>query len=133
MTPTPQAAQVSTIVPILTVDDLQASIAFYEVLGFAVDERWEERGTLLGVMVRAGAMRLGLIQDDWKKGRDRKKGVGVRLSIATTRAEVDEMARRAKSAGIPLTSEPQDSEEGRSFELVDPTGFPLTVFSEASR
>jgi predicted lactoylglutathione lyase len=130
---TQPAAPVSTIVPILTVDDLQKSITFYEALGFAVDERWEEQGTLLGVMVRAGAMRLGLNQDDWKKGRDRKKGVGLRLSIATTRAEVDEMARRAKSAGITLKSEPQDSEEGRSFELVDPSGFPLTVFSEASR
>jgi predicted lactoylglutathione lyase len=130
---TQPAAPVSTIVPILTVDDLQKSITFYEALGFAVDERWEEQGTLLGVMVRAGAMRLGLNQDDWKKGRDRQKGVGLRLSIATTRAEVDEMARRAKSAGITLKSEPQDSEEGRSFELVDPSGFPLTVFSEASR
>lgn len=105
----------------------------YEAPGFAVDERWEEQGTLLGVMVRAGAMRLGLNQDDWKKGRDRKKGVGVRLSIATTRAEVDEMARHAKSAGIALTSEPHDSAEGRSFELVDPTGFPLTVFSDEAR
>ena len=133
MTTTPQAAQVSTIVPILTVDDLQKSIAFYEGLGFAVDERWEEQGTLLGVMVRAGAMRLGLNQDDWKKGRDRRKGVGVRLSIATTRAGVDEMARRAKSAGIALTSEPHDSAEGRSFALVDPTGFPLTVFSDEAR
>jgi predicted lactoylglutathione lyase len=131
VTTTPQPAQV--IVPILTVDDLQKSIAFYEGLGFAVDERWEVQGTLLGVMVRAGAMRLGLNQDDWKKGRDRQKGIGLRLSIATTRAEVDEMARRAKSAGITLESEPRDSEEGRSFELVDPSGFLLTVFSEASR
>jgi predicted lactoylglutathione lyase len=74
---TQPAAPVSTIVPILTVDDLQKSITFYEALGFAVDERWEEQGTLLGVMVRAGAMRLGLNQDDWKKGRDRQKGVGL--------------------------------------------------------
>ena len=39
----------------------------------------------------------------------------------------------AKSAGIALTSEPHDSAEGRSFELVDPTGFPLTVFSDEAR
>jgi predicted lactoylglutathione lyase len=125
-----QAAQVSTIVPILTVDDLPRSIAFYEALGFSVEDRWEDQGTLLGVMVRAGGMRLGLNQDDWKKGRDRKKGVGVRLAIATTRAEVDALASRAKSAGVTLKSEPHDSEEGRSFELVDPSGFLLTVFSD---
>jgi predicted lactoylglutathione lyase len=34
----------------LTVDDLQKSPTFYEALAFAVGERWEDRGTLLGVM-----------------------------------------------------------------------------------
>ena len=47
----------------LTVDDLQKSIAFYEALGFAVDERWEDNGTLLGVMMRAGKTQIGLTQD----------------------------------------------------------------------
>jgi catechol 2,3-dioxygenase-like lactoylglutathione lyase family enzyme len=79
--PTTEAVQISAIVPTLTVDDLQKSIAFYEALGFAIDERWEEKGTLLGVMLRAGKTEIGLNQDDWKKGRDRKKGLGVRLSI----------------------------------------------------
>ena len=37
--------------------------------GFAIEERWEENGTLLGVMLRAGRTRIGLNQDDWKKGR----------------------------------------------------------------
>ena len=44
---TPEAVQISAIVPTLTVDDLQKSITFYEALGFAIDERWEEKGTLL--------------------------------------------------------------------------------------
>ena len=82
---TQEAVQISGIVPSLTVDDLQKSISFYEALGFAIDERWEEKGTLLGVMMRAGSTQIGLNQDDWKKGRDREKGIGVRLSIATTR------------------------------------------------
>ena len=127
-----QAAQISAIVPILTVDDLQGSISFYEALGFAIDEQWEENGTLLGVMLRAGRTQIGLNQDDWKKGRDRKKGAGVRLSISTTRADVDEIARRARSAGITLKSDPHDTEwNSRAFEVVDPTGFLLTIFSEA--
>jgi catechol 2,3-dioxygenase-like lactoylglutathione lyase family enzyme len=45
---TREAVQINAIVPTLTVDDLQKSIAFYEALGFAIDERWEEQGTLLG-------------------------------------------------------------------------------------
>jgi len=129
---TQEAVQISTIVPTLTVDDLQKSIAFYEALGFTIDERWEDKGTLLGVMMRSGTSQLGLNQDDWKKGRDRKKGMGVRISLSTTR-NVDEIAKRAKSAGITLTSEPHDTEwESRAFEVVDPTGFLLTVFSETA-
>jgi uncharacterized glyoxalase superfamily protein PhnB len=130
---TQEAVQISAIVPSLTVDDLQKSIAFYEALGFTVDDRWEDKGTLLGVMMSAGTTELGLSQDDWKKGRDRKKGIGVRLSISTTRANVDELAKRAKSAGITLKSEPHDTEwNTRGFEVTDPSGFLLTIYSETS-
>jgi catechol 2,3-dioxygenase-like lactoylglutathione lyase family enzyme len=127
---TQEALQVSTFQPILTVDDLQKSITFYEGLGFVVDERWEEAGTLFGVMMRAGKNQIGLNQDDWKKGRDRTKGVGMRLFISTTQ-NVDDIARRAKSAGIRLASEPHDTEwKTRAFEVTDPSGFLLTIGSE---
>ena len=130
MATTQQAVQISAIVPTLTVDDLQKSITFYEALGFAIDERWEEKGTLLGVMLRAGRTQIGLNQDDWKKGRDRKKGIGVRLSLSTPQ-NVGEIARRAKSAGITLKSEPHDTEwQSRAFEVSDPSGFLLTIYSE---
>jgi uncharacterized glyoxalase superfamily protein PhnB len=129
---TPEAVQISAIVPTLTVDDLQQSVTFYEALGFAISERWEEDGTLLGVMMRAGKSQIGLNQDDWKKGRDRRKGIGVRLSLSTS-GSVDEIAKRAKNAGITLTSEPHDTEwKSRAFEVNDPSGFLLTIFSEAS-
>jgi uncharacterized glyoxalase superfamily protein PhnB len=112
---------------------LQKSIAFYEAFSFTIDERWEEKGTLLGVMLRAGRTRIGLNQDDWKKGRDRQKGSGVRLSIATTRAHVDELARRVRNAGVTLKSEPHDTEwNSRAFEVSDPSGYLLTIFSEES-
>jgi uncharacterized protein len=129
---TQEVGQITGIVPTLTVDDLQKSITFYEALGFTIDERWEDKGTLLGVMLRAGRTQIGLNQDDWKKGRDRTKGVGVRLSISTARSHVDELATRARNAGITLTSEPRDTEwNSRAFELRDPSGFLLTIFSEA--
>jgi uncharacterized glyoxalase superfamily protein PhnB len=127
---TQEALQVTSIVPIFTVDDLQKSIAFYEALGFTVDERWEDNGTLLGVMVRAGKTQIGLNQDDWKKGRDRKKGLGMRMFLATTQ-NVDEIAARARSAGIKLESEPHDTEwKSRALEVTDPSGFLLTISSE---
>ena len=132
MATTQEAVHISTIIPTLTVDDLQKSITFYEALGFVIDERWEDKGALIGVMMRAGKSQIGLNQDDWKKGRDRTKGIGVRVSIATT-GSVDEIAKRAKNAGITLKSEPRDTEwNSRAFELIDPSGFLLTIFSEAS-
>jgi len=116
--------------PGFTVDDLQKSITFYEALGFMIDERWEDNGKLLGVMMRAGRSQIGLNQDDWKKGRDRKKGIGVRLFISTTQ-NVDEIAVQARDAGIRLTSEPHDTEfKSRAFEVTDPSGFLLTISSE---
>ena len=125
-----ETLQISSIVPNFTVDDLQKSIAFYEGLGFVIDEKWEEEGALLGVMLRAGKNRIGLSQDDWKKGRDRKKGIGMRTFIATTQ-KVDEIAARAKQAGIKLDSEPHDTEwKSRAFEVTDPSGFKLTISNE---
>ncbi len=128
---TRDAVAISAIVPTLTVDDLPKSISFYEALGFAVDERWEDKGTLLGVMMRAGTLQIGLNQDDWKKGRDRQKGIGVRVSFATTRDNVDQLATRVRNAGIALKSEPRDTEwNSRAFEVADPSGYLLTIFSE---
>jgi uncharacterized glyoxalase superfamily protein PhnB len=132
VTTTQQTLQVTGITPIITVDDLQTSIAFYEALGFIVGERWEDNGALLGVMLGAGKTQIGLNQDDWKKGRDRKKGVGMRLFLGTTQ-NVDEIAARAKSAGIRLQSEPHDTEwKSRAFEVTDPSGFILTIGSETT-
>ncbi len=98
-------------------------------LGFGVEERWEDNGVLEGVMLRAGEARIGLSQDDWKKGRDRKKGVGIRLFIDTTQ-DIDAIAKRAKAAGIKLDSEPHDTEWGtRAFEITEPSGFLVTIGS----
>jgi uncharacterized glyoxalase superfamily protein PhnB len=130
MATTQEALQVSSIVPNFTVDDLNRSITFYEGLGFVIDERWEENGQLLGVMLRAGKSQIGLSQDDWKKGRNRQKGVGMRIFIGTTQ-NVDDIAARAKAAGIKLTVEPHDTEwKTRAFVVTDPSGFLLTIGSE---
>ena len=124
------ALQAKTVMPNLTVDDIQASIRFFEGLGFAIDQRWEEKGVLNGVMLRAGNFQLGLSQDDWKKGRDRQKGVGMRLYIETTQ-NIDDLAARAKRAGVALTAEPQNNEWGRSFDVTEPSGFKITIGSPA--
>jgi uncharacterized glyoxalase superfamily protein PhnB len=128
--PTATALNAKSIMPGLTVDDIDKSIAFYEALGFSVSDRWEENGKLLGVMMQAGQHQLGLNQDDWKKGRDRQKGIGTRLNIETTQ-NIDDIAARARAAGVKLDVEPFDTPyKTRQFELTDPSGFKLTVSSE---
>ena len=118
-----------SLMPSLTVDDLERSISFFSGLGFEVEDRWEQDGKLLGVMLKGGALRLGLSQDDFKKGRDRVKGVGMRLYIEAD-DNIDEVAARAKSAGVTLASEPADTEWGtRAFDVKEPSGFLITISS----
>ena len=112
MTTTQDALQISAIVPILTVDDPQKSLAFYEALGFTVDERWEDNGQLLGVMLRAGKNQIGLSQDDWKKGRDRKKGIGVRLFCRRRRTST--RSRREPRARASSSSRSRTTPSGRA-------------------
>jgi uncharacterized glyoxalase superfamily protein PhnB len=130
-TTTETPLQVKTLSPNFTVNDLQKSISFFEGLGFAVDERWEDKGVLMGVSLRAGNAEIGLSQDDWKKGRDRQKGVGSRFMLNTTQ-DIDQLAARIKKAGIRLDTEPHDTEwgSGRAFEVTEPSGFKLTIYSE---
>jgi uncharacterized glyoxalase superfamily protein PhnB len=122
--------QAKTLSPALTVNDLQKSVAFFEGLGFGIEERWEEKGVLLGVTMRAGEARINLSQDDWKKGRDRQKGVGTRIFVSTTQ-DIDKLAADAKKAGIALDAEPHDTPWGsRAFEATEPSGFRLTISTE---
>ena len=126
-TATEQNLKAKTLSTRLTVDDIQKSIAFFEGLGFTVSDRWENGGALNGVMLHAGDVELGLMQDDWQKGRERQKGVGMRLYVNTTQ-DIDAIAARAKSNGVRLDSAPHDTEWGmRVFEVTEPSGFKLTV------
>ena len=121
------------VMPSLSVNRLQDSLNFFGGLGFEVEDKWEENGALTGAMLKAGDARLGLSQDDGKKGRDRMKGVGMRLYIEA-KDDIDDIASRAKAAGITLKSEPHDTEWGsRAFEVEEPSGFLLTISSPTSR
>lgn len=124
----PQTLRLRAFQPSFTVGDLERSIRFYTAaLGFIVGERWHRDGVLRGVMLKAGACELALSQDDWAKGRDRKKGDGVRIWCQTTQ-DIDALAARIKAAGSSLTEEPTtQSWGGRSLSVDDPDGFHLTI------
>ena len=124
--------QGTSVMPSLTVNDLQRSLEFFAALGFEVEDRWEDNGVMLGAMLKAGNARLGLSQDDGKKGRDRVKGVGMRIYIEAA-DNIDEVAARAKAAGVTLQREPHDTDWGsRAFEVTEQSGFVLTIGSPAA-
>lgn len=128
-TATESALKAKTLSTALTVNDIQQSIHFFEGLGFTIGERWEQDGKLAGAMMNAGDAEIGVMQDDWKKGRDRQKGVGMRLFIRTTQ-NIDEVAARAKQNGVKIDTEPHDTEWGsRAFEVTEPSGFKITILS----
>ena len=114
--------------PSFTVNDLDRSLGWYrDVVGFAVDERWEQDGKLMGVSLKAGKVVFMIGQDDWKKGRDRKKGEGFRL-YCETKQDVDTLAKGIVARGGILESGPQDQPWGtRDFTLSDPDGFKITI------
>jgi uncharacterized glyoxalase superfamily protein PhnB len=120
--------QARGVSPSLTVSDIHRSIRFYrDGLGFSTGEEWKDGDELMSVMLQSDQLYLMLAQDDFAKGRDRVKGVGVRLYIHTA-ADVHALAAQARAAGIKLDSEPGDLGWGPiGFTLTDPDGYRLTI------
>jgi len=121
-----------SLVPTLTVNDLSRSLKFYrDGLGFAVTEEMRDDGEIKGVMIEAGGVSLGLSQDDFAKGRDRVKGVGMRLYLETAQ-DVGALAQKAKAAGITLNDGPGPLPWGPiGFTVTDPDGFKMTISNPA--
>ena len=129
MTVAKEVLRGKSVMPSLTVNNLDESLKFFDALGFEVEEKWEPNGVLQGATMKAGDCRLGISQDDGKKGRDRAKGVGLRLYIEAE-GDINQTAARAKAAGVRLTSEPHDTDWGsRAFEVTEPSGFLITISS----
>ena len=124
----PESLRLRHISPSISCNDMEKSIAWYrDVLGFTVGERWEENGRLLGIQMKAGACDLMLGQDDFAKGRDRKKGEAMRLWFSTTQ-DLDDLAARVAAHHVPLDHELQTLDWGdRAFALTDPDGIKLTI------
>ena len=124
----PETLRLRDVSPSFTATDLQRSIAFYrDVLGFVVGDEWRDKGVLQGCEMHAGSVLFMLNQDDFAKGRDRKKGVGARLHVSTAQ-DIDRLAEEIKARGGTLDQEPTDMPWGqRVFMITDPDGFKLSI------
>lgn len=115
--------------PSFTVNDLEKSLGWYrDVLGFDVAETWKnDDGKVMGISLKAGEVSFMIGQDDWKKGRDRKKGDGFRI-YCETKKSVDDLAKRIEAKGGRLDSGPTDQPWGvRDISVTDPDGFKITI------
>jgi uncharacterized glyoxalase superfamily protein PhnB len=124
----PETLRLRHVMPALTVDDLQASIAWYrDILGFIVAEEYKREEQVMGVRLRAGTVELMLGQDDFAKGRDRQKGAALRF-YCTTAQDIDQLAAGIQQRGGQLAQEPKDQPWGtRDFAVVDPDGFNISI------
>ena len=109
----PESLRLRSMAASFTVNDLDRSVAWYrDVLGFVVGERWEDEPQHIA------------------KGRDRRKGDGFRLWVATVQ-DIISVAARVKAKGWTLDREPSETPWGDwAFALTDPDGFKITVIQE---
>lgn len=125
----PESLRGRALMASLTVRDVTQSLEWYtSVLGFTLDNKYENQGKVVGASLKAGDVRILLNQDNGAKGADRPLGVGFSMMIVTTQP-VDEVAARVKAAGGTLQSEPADMPWGaRVFGIVDPhNGYRWTI------
>ena len=130
MTTTLQARSLSIS---LTVADLPRSTRLYiEGLGFTLQEEFKMEGKVVGVMLESGDSGLMLGQDDFAKGRDRVKGLGVRLYVETEQ-DLQTLANQARAAGLSVEGDPAPLGWGPiGFTLTDPDGYKVTVSGPAN-
>ena len=120
--------------PGFTVADILKSVAWYrDVLGFAVNERWESSGRLEAVEMRSGYVSFFLAQDDWRKGRSRRARARASASTARRDRDVDLFAEHVQAEGSPLTQLPTTEMGMRSFSVDDPDGYQITIWAGVKR
>jgi catechol 2,3-dioxygenase-like lactoylglutathione lyase family enzyme len=114
------------------VADVEASLTFYEALGFRIVRRWEDWVHL----ARDGA-ELVLMGDAYLRSHDHyftlyldrsPRGVGVEVTIEV--GDVDAVYASAQAAGLRIVKPIQDRDwKARDFRLADPDGFFLRITS----
>jgi uncharacterized glyoxalase superfamily protein PhnB len=126
----PETLRLKALSVALTADDVEKSLAFWvDGVGFHVKQRWEKDGKLLGAELIAGSCMVGVSQDDWAKGRNRTKGVGLSVYAESSQG-VDVLAERLRARGVDFVG-PDTTEWGwRQVSLTDPDGFRFIVYEE---
>lgn len=121
----------------LNVHDIDASLAFYQALGFQVEdsytsddgELWYADLELDGAYLSLGAIEAS--EDpgyqDWVSS---PLGAGLLLYVTVDEPDqVDQLHERAKKAGATIEHAPEDRPYGRVFTLNDPDGYVISFLA----
>ena len=110
----------------LTVQDLSASKAFYEKLGFQVFGGDAAQNWLI---LKNGDVTIGLFQGMFEKNiLTFNPGWDKNAQKLASFTDVRELQRQLKSQGIAFTSEADENSSGpASFIIVDPDGNPILL------
>jgi len=116
----------------LHVADVEASIRFYEALGFRVARRWED-----WVRLDRDGAELVLQGDAYVRGNEHyftpfldrsPRGVGVEVTVEVD--DVDAVHAAAAAAGLRIVKPIHDRAwKARDFRLADPDGFFIRITS----
>ena len=117
----------------IPVTDLQRSITFFEALGFSFNAQFTD-ATATCMLVGEGAYFMLLTRDKFASFARREIGepwdqTSAMFAIsAASRAEVDEMVRKAIAAGGANAADPQDHGFMYGWSFYDPDGHHWEVF-----
>jgi catechol 2,3-dioxygenase-like lactoylglutathione lyase family enzyme len=123
----PETLRLRAVMPVLSVADLERSLAWYrDILGFVVAEEGRKDGRLTAVQLKAGKVRFLLRQDPEARGR-RHQLQGVHL-LCATRQDVDKLAASIQVRGGRVEEAPGEAHAGRDFTVLDPDGVRISIF-----
>jgi catechol 2,3-dioxygenase-like lactoylglutathione lyase family enzyme len=123
----PETFRARSISASLAVKDLQKSLAWYrDKIGFFVGEKFEHKGKLNAVTLKAGDICILLSQDEGGTGWDRVKGAGFTLQL-TTAQDIDGLAEAIRLRGGTLETEAGQKAGTRVLRLRDPDGFRIVI------
>ncbi len=132
MTAPAVSANVTSVVPLLTVSGMERSLAFYvDGLGFAVQNRWEPDGKLRWCWMSLGGASL-MLQEGVESTPEKLAATGTLgngVSIWFQCRDALAVYREAEARGIAALREPQVGNSSWEIAFADPDGYRINFSS----
>jgi uncharacterized glyoxalase superfamily protein PhnB len=127
-----RTVSLTELVPLLFVDDIRQSAAFYcERLGFEMSEKWEPEGRLAWCCLRRGGAAVMLQQGDQDEGPTEGRGRGVGFFFVCD--DADALYEELRMSGLTLEPPKMAFYGMNQLYLKDPDGYELCFQNPTSR